>query len=90
MNFNVKNIKHLPEKCLEVNWDESAQGTYLAELQLEATNQRGALATVANEITKNNTDIERVRSEDKDDTYSLMHFVVNVRDRVHLAQIMRR
>jgi len=87
---NVKSIKNLPEKCLEVNWEESAQGTYLTELQLEATNQRGALATVANEIAKNNTDIERVRSEDKDDTYSLMHFVINVRDRVHLAQIMRR
>ncbi len=87
---NVKSMKDLSEKCLDVNWEETPDGTYLAELQLEATNQRGVLATIANEIAKTNTDIERVRSEDKDDTYSLMHFVINVRDRVHLAQVMRR
>lgn len=86
---NVKNIKNHPEKCLDVNWDKDAQGTYLAEIQLEAKNQRGTLATVANQIAKINTDIERVRSEDKDESYSLMHFVINVRDRVHLAQVMR-
>ncbi len=87
---NVKSIKNLSEKCLDVNWAKSPEGTYLAELQLETTNQRGVLATVANEIAKTNTDIERVRSEDKDDTYSLMYFVINVRDRTHLAQVMRR
>jgi (p)ppGpp synthase/HD superfamily hydrolase len=47
------------------------------------------LATIANEIAKNKTDIERVRSEDKDETYSLMNFVIAVRDRTHLAQVMR-
>jgi RelA/SpoT family (p)ppGpp synthetase len=87
---NVKSIKNLSEKCLDVNWEPSPQGTYLAELQLETANQRGVLATVANEIAKTNTDIERVRSEDKDESYSLMYFVINVRNRVHLAQVMRR
>lgn len=86
---NIKNIKNQPEKCLDVKWDESPQGTFLAELQLEVVNQRGALATIANEIAKVNTDIERVRSEDKDETYSLMQFVINVRDRIHLAQVMK-
>jgi len=87
---NVKSIKNLSEKCLDVNWAKSPEGTYLTELQLETTNQRGALATIANEIAKTNTDIERVRSEDKDETYSFMYFAINVRDRIHLAQVMRR
>ncbi len=87
---NVKKIKNLSEKCLDVNWEPNPEGTYLAELQLETANQRGVLATVANEIAKTSTDIERVRSEDKDESYSLMYFVINVRNRVHLAQVMRR
>jgi len=87
---NVKNIRNQPEKCLEVHWEGSAEGTYFTELQIEAKNQRGTLANIASEIAKTNTDIERVTSEDKDDTYSLMNFVINVRDRVHLANIMRR
>ncbi|GKT11542.1 MAG: GTP diphosphokinase/guanosine-3',5'-bis (diphosphate) 3'-diphosphatase [Thiomicrorhabdus sp.] len=87
---NIKSMKNQPEKCLEVHWEEGAEGTYFTELQLEAKNQRGTLATIASEIAKMNTDIERVTSEDKDDTYSLMNFVINVRDRRHLAQVMRR
>ena len=87
---NVKNIKSQPEKCLDVQWDGNPEGTFLAELQLEVRNQRGSLAIIANEIAKTNTDIERVRSEDKDESYSLMNFVINVHDRVHLAQVMKR
>lgn len=86
---NVKKIKNQPEKMLDVNWEKEQHATYLAEIQLEVKNQRGALATIANEIAKNKTDIERVRSEDKDKTYSVMNFVIAVHDRTHLAQIMR-
>jgi RelA/SpoT family (p)ppGpp synthetase len=87
---NIKNIKNQPEKCLEVQWDKDASGTFLAELQIEAKNQRGTLATIANEIAKTNTDIERVRSEDKDESYSLMHFVINVENRNHVAMLLKR
>lgn len=87
---NVKHIKNQPEKCLDVTWDNNLQGTYLVQLQLEVVNQRGSLATVSSEIAKINTDIDRVRSEDKDETYSLMQLVIKVHDRVHLAQVMKR
>ncbi|MEA3404830.1 MAG: bifunctional (p)ppGpp synthetase/guanosine-3',5'-bis(diphosphate) 3'-pyrophosphohydrolase [Pseudomonadota bacterium] len=86
---NVTKIKNQPEKLLDVHWEEEQSETYLAEIQIEVENQRGALATIANEIAKNKTDIERVKSEDKDETYSLMNFVIAVRDRTHLAQVMR-
>jgi len=87
---NIKNIKNQPEKCLDVKWESDASGTFLAEIQLEARNQRGTLAKIANEIAKTNTDIERVRSEDKDESYSLMQFVINVRDRNHVAMLLKQ
>lgn len=87
---NIKNIKNQPDKCLDVQWDKDATGTFLVEVQIEAMNQRGTLATIANEIAKTNTDIERVRSEDKDETYSLMQFVINVRDRNQLAMVFKQ
>lgn len=86
---NIKNIKNQPEKCLDVRWDENHEGTFFAELQIEVVNRRGSLATIANEIAKTNTDIERVRSEDKDETYSLMQFTINVHDRIHLARVIK-
>lgn len=86
---NVKGLKAHPDKCIELHWADHVEGTYLAELQLEVDNRRGSLGTIASTIAGTNTDIDRVNSDDKDESYSLMNFVIKVRDRVHLAQVMR-
>ncbi|BBP47087.1 guanosine-3',5'-bis(diphosphate) 3'-pyrophosphohydrolase [Thiosulfatimonas sediminis] len=86
---NVKQLKSQPDKCIELHWAEQVEGTYFAELQLEVENRRGSLGTIASTIASTNTDIDRVHSDDKDDTYSLMNFVIKVRNRVHLAQVIR-
>lgn len=87
---NVKNFKNHPEKWLDVHWEENLTQTFNVELQIEVLNGRGALATVASKIAEMKTDIDRVRSEDKDETYSLMNIVIRVRTRKHLADIMRK
>lgn len=89
---NCKNVKHYqnqPDKWLEVDWDPNSEELFAVEIQLEVKNQRGALAMIASEIANTKTDIERVRSEDKDDTYSLMNFVVLVRNLDHLDDLLR-
>jgi len=74
---------------LDVHWAEDVQGSFLTELQLEVKNVRGSLATIASEIASTQTDIDSVTSEDKDDQYSLMNFILHVRDRNHLAHIIK-
>ncbi|MBO1923431.1 bifunctional (p)ppGpp synthetase/guanosine-3',5'-bis(diphosphate) 3'-pyrophosphohydrolase [Thiomicrorhabdus sp. 6S3-12] len=86
---NVKHLKSQVDKCIELRWADNVEGTFLAELQLEVDNVRGSLGTIASTIASTNTDIDRVHSDDKDESYSLMNFVIKVRDRVHLAQVMR-
>lgn len=86
---NVKHYQNQPDKWLEVDWDANSEELFAAEIQLEVKNQRGALAMIASEIANTKTDIERVRSEDKDDTYSLMNFVVLVRNLDHLDDLLR-
>ncbi len=87
---NVKHFKNHPEKWLDVNWEDNITQTFDVELQLEVHNRRGALATIASNIAEMKTDIDRVRSEDKDETYSLMNIVVRVHTRKHLADVMRK
>lgn len=87
---NVKSFKNQPEKWLDVKWEENLVQTFNVELQIEVLNSRGALATVASKIAEMKTDIDRVRSEDKDETFSLMNIVIRVRTRKHLADIMRK
>ena len=86
---NVKHYQNQPDKWLDVDWDPNSEQVFAVEIQIEAKNQRGALAMVASEIANTKTDIERVRSEDKDETYSVMNFVVSVRNRDHLEELLR-
>lgn len=86
----IQSYKNQPDKWLEVQWAAEVQQTFSVDLQVEVENQRGALAMVANRIADAETDIESVRSEDKDDTYSVMHFTIRVKDRKHLADVIRR
>lgn len=87
---NVKNFKNQPEKWLDVHWEDNITQTFDVELQIEVHNTRGALATVASNIAEMKTDIDRVSSEDKDESYSLMNIVIRVRTRKHLADVMRK
>ena len=86
---NIRNVKNNVEKVLEVHWSEKPKGTYLTEIQLEVKNIRGSLAKIASEIASTQTDIDGVTSDDKDDQYSQMNFRVHVRDRKHLADIIK-
>jgi (p)ppGpp synthase/HD superfamily hydrolase len=66
------------------------EGEYPTEIKVEVGNQRGVLATVASAIAELGSNIENVRSEERDGLTSTLRFVVNVQGRQHLAQIMRR
>ena len=72
-------------------WDENVQGDYLAELRVKGENRRGVLASIASEISAAESSIENVNMAERVDTRaSDMRFLITVRDRVHLARIMRR
>ncbi|MFX9042701.1 ACT domain-containing protein, partial [Acinetobacter baumannii] len=63
----------------------------LAELRLKAENRRGLLANVAGEITSADSSIENVQMPDPGGSEAIeIRFVITVRDRTHLARVMRR
>jgi guanosine-3',5'-bis(diphosphate) 3'-pyrophosphohydrolase len=75
---------------LDVEWSQDADGDFPVEIRLEILNQRGSLATVASTISEQNSNIENVTVVDQDDRISVDLITLTVKDRVHLAKIMRR
>jgi guanosine-3',5'-bis(diphosphate) 3'-pyrophosphohydrolase len=75
---------------LDVEWSQDAAGDFPVEIRLEILNQRGSLATVASTISEQNSNIENVTVVDQDDRISIDLITLTVKDRVHLAKIMRR
>jgi len=75
---------------LDVEWSQDAAGDFPVEIRIEILNQRGSLATVASTISEQNSNIENVTVVDQDDRISVDLITLTVKDRVHLAKIMRR
>jgi (p)ppGpp synthase/HD superfamily hydrolase len=87
---NVVEDRHGPEKWMHVAWSEEASGEFPVELRVEVANRRGVLASVAATIAELEANIENVDVEERDGLHSALLLTVSVRDRVHLARIMRR
>ena len=87
---NLGEFRRQPERWIEVSWEGGLQRDFPAELRLEAINRRGVLAQLAAEISHLGANIEHMVVEERDEQISAMDFVLCVRDRVHLARIIKR
>ena len=75
---------------LSVQWSDHVEGEYLAFMRIQVANQRGVLANLAATIANMSSNIEHVQLTEKDGSISTMEFVVTVKDRTHLARIMKK
>ncbi|MBI2383055.1 MAG: bifunctional (p)ppGpp synthetase/guanosine-3',5'-bis(diphosphate) 3'-pyrophosphohydrolase [Gammaproteobacteria bacterium] len=83
--------KTAADEWISLVWAENVQGDFVAELRVKGENRRGVLASIAGEIAAAESSIENVQMAERVDTQtSDMRFVVTVRNRTHLARIMRR
>jgi RelA/SpoT family (p)ppGpp synthetase len=87
---NIAEFRNQPEKWIDVQWEENIERDFATHIRMYATNQRGVLATVAAAISEQEANILNVEIEDKDDRDTLLSFDIEVRDRQHLAQVIRR
>jgi (p)ppGpp synthase/HD superfamily hydrolase len=86
---NLAGYRNHPEKWVDIEWGADVAGEFPAAMRLEVDNQRGALATIAAAIAEQDANIEFVGMEERDDQYVGLNLTVMVRDRLHLARIMR-
>ncbi len=86
---NVGDFRKHPEKWIDVQWEDEVEGEFQVALRVDISNQRGSLATIAAAISDKGANIENVEMEEREGKYSTMNFILSVKDRHHLAQIMR-
>ncbi|MEM7564146.1 MAG: RelA/SpoT family protein [Pseudomonadota bacterium] len=78
------------DRQLSVQWSDHVEGEFLAFMRVQVANQRGVLATLAATIANMASNIEHVHLTEKDGRISTIEFVVTVKDRIHLARIMKK
>ena len=87
---NIAEIRDNPEKCVAVSWDPNVEGEFSVELRVELENLRGIIATLATTITGAEANIEKISTVERDARFIIVNLSLNVRNRVHLAHVMKR
>jgi len=87
---NSNEVRKRQTTWLDVEWSPEASGEFPAEIRIELLNQRGSLATIASTISYMDSNIENINVISQDDRVSVDILALAVRDRVHLANIIRK
>ena len=86
---NLSNFRKQPEKWITVSWEEKIDREFHTQIQAETRNRTGVLAEVAATIADCGSNIEQVEVLSRHEDCSVLTFLLQVKDRNHLARIMR-
>ena len=86
---NLINFRKQPEKWLAVTWEENVDKEFSSQIQVDTANKTGVLAEVAAMIADSQSNIEQVSVLDRHEDCTVLTFLIQVKDRIHLAKIMR-
>ena len=86
----ITELRDNPDKCVALQWSKDVNREFNSELRIELVNQRGMLAEIAREVTLSEANIENISMADKDTHHAVISLNLGVKNRVHLAQIIKR
>jgi len=87
---NVVEARDRDANWIDVEWASGIEQEFSVELSLDVINKRGVLATIAAAVADEGANIEEVEIIERDERNSLMRLVVALKDRKHLADLIRK
>ena len=87
---NIAEVRHNPDKCIQLSWSKDVTGEFNVELRVELEHQRGLIALLAGSVNAADGHIEKIGMDERDGRISVVQLVVSVHDRVHLARVIKK
>ncbi len=87
---NIAELRNQQEKWIQVEWEANIDREFQVMIRLTSSNQRGVLANIAATIADADANIDKVEMMERDDRYADQRFTINVKDRIHLANVIRK
>ncbi|MBY6211513.1 bifunctional GTP diphosphokinase/guanosine-3',5'-bis pyrophosphate 3'-pyrophosphohydrolase [Microbulbifer agarilyticus] len=87
---NAAELREHPENIMAVSWSADVKGEFLGDVRVEVESERGIIARLATRITEEGASIEQIHVDEKDAQHSTIALTLEVTNRVHLAQVMKR
>ncbi len=86
---NLSEFRKQPNKWIAVNWEKNIDREFSVEILVEVVNQTGVLADIAARIADTGSNIEQVGVDERHEELADLSFSILVKDRTHLAQVIR-
>jgi GTP diphosphokinase / guanosine-3',5'-bis(diphosphate) 3'-diphosphatase len=86
---NVEDYRKHPENWLPVGWQTAPDRFFTSEIRVYVANRTGVLAAIAAAIASTETAIGHVSIDEQDSGAAVLTFELRVRDRRHLARVVR-
>jgi len=87
---NVSRYRRRPKEWVAVEWAPDVADHFEAEIIVHLVNQPGALARITSTMSVMNINIENMDFNNRGEGNIQIRFVLSVKDRKHLARIIRR
>ncbi len=87
---NIRGYQGEPDKYIPVHWDNAEGVEFQANLKIEIVNHHGALAKITSIVAAEGSNIHNLSTEERDGRVFLINLRISVKDRIHLANVMRR
>ncbi|PHQ58671.1 MAG: bifunctional GTP diphosphokinase/guanosine-3',5'-bis(diphosphate) 3'-diphosphatase [Porticoccus sp.] len=87
---NLNEIRTNVEKCMALNWSPRVKGDFSVEFKVELTSERGIIAALAARISESEATIQQISIKERDAHSSVVDLVIDVKGRIHLANVMRK
>ena len=87
---NIKGWDKEPGKFFPVRWDKTGDKQFLCDIRVFIVNRQGVLAKLTTLIASQDSNIQDLATDDRDTGEYVIKITLSVRDRVHLANVMRK
>jgi len=87
---NIAFMKDDAEKCVYLEWSNSIDDEFIVNLDLKVEPKRGLIATLATTASGASANVLKIDITETDDALNTVHIDLTVKDRVHLAKVMRK
>jgi GTP pyrophosphokinase/guanosine-3',5'-bis(diphosphate) 3'-pyrophosphohydrolase len=86
---DCRNLKG-QDDLFPVKWDENINKEFITKLRVEIVNHQGALALLTNVVSKCGSNVHSLNSGERDSGLYIVDIELTCRDRIHLANIIRK
>ncbi len=87
---NVADYRKSLERWVAIGWDREVSGDFHSALLIQVENRPGVLAQVAAAIAQADSNIDGVEYVERGSNVASIRFAIEVRDRKHIADVIRR